>query len=210
MRFIGRDDVLPEITEAFAKYAGRVAAIALTGMPGLGKSTVAAAYADQNSMNYKATWWIRAESELSMAADLAALGTRLGWVRPDEVQKEDVDVSAVGTRLEHDGEEILLIYDNALSPDSLKAFLPTGGAAHVLITSNALAWRHLAEHVELRLWPKELGADFLLAHIGPEGNRADAEALSEAFEGLPLALALTAAFCERTGMSLAEFRRRYK
>jgi hypothetical protein len=90
-------------------------------------------------------------------------------------------------RLRHEGDGILLIYDNALSVDAIRPYLPRGGAAKVIVTSNARAWRGVAEPVEIRLWPKEIGADFLIARTGRIGDRAAAEDLSEALGGLPLA-----------------------
>jgi hypothetical protein len=111
-------------------------------------------------------------------------------------------------RLRHDGEGILLIYDNAVDADALKPYLPRGGGAKVLVTSNAHAWRGVAAPVEIRLWPKEIGADYLIARTGREYERAAAEALSEALGGLPLAHEQAAAYCERLEISLSEYRKR--
>src|SRR6202040_79273 len=83
----------------------------------------------------------------------------------------------------------------------------TGGAARVLITSNSPAWRGVAAMVEIRLWPKEVGADYLIARTGYEQERLEAEALSEALGGLVLAHEQAAAYCERLGVSLAEYRK---
>ena len=69
-------------------------------------------------------------------------------------------------RLRHEGEGLLLIYDNAVDADALKPHLPRGGAARVLVTSNAHAWRGVAAPVEIRVWPKETGADYLIARTG--------------------------------------------
>ncbi|CAE6960881.1 toll/interleukin-1 receptor domain-containing protein [Paraburkholderia domus] len=208
--YFGRKDTLKEIDDALDNYPGRISAVALTGMHGLGKSTAVAAYADEYCKEYRATWWIRADDEVSMTADLVALGICLKWVRPDENQKEDVDVSVILRRIENDGEDILLIYDNVRSPENLmRFFMPHRGAARALITSNTPALGGLARRIELKLWPKELGAEYLLTHTGPNNERADAEALSEAFDGLPLALALIAGFCDKSGRSLAELRSGY-
>ena len=223
LQFIGREDALTDIDDTLNNYAGKIATVALTGIPGLGKSAVAAAYAEENKKKYRATWWIRAENEISMTDDLVALAVRLGWASPDEDQKEDVDVKAVLRRIETDGEDILLIYDNARNPGSLLNLMPRRGAAHLLITSNALdVGEH--RHIVLKFWPKDLAADYLLEHavskrfpphlsLAPGrdylSERADAEALSEAFEGLPFALALLAAFSRKTGMSLSELRHRH-
>src|SRR5439155_16536885 len=128
--------------------------------------------------DYRATWWIRAQSEPTMRADLVALGVRLGWVLPDD--KEEPALAAVIERLRHEGEGILLIFDNATDADALVPYLPRGGAARVLVTSNAPAWRGVAEPVEIRLWPKVIGADYLVARTGREGERDAAGDLSEA------------------------------
>ena len=43
--------------------------------------------------------------------------------------------------------------------------------------------------MEIRLWPKAIGADYLIARTGRAAERVAAEALSEALGGLPLGLA---------------------
>src|SRR5712692_10436948 len=143
-----------------------------------------------------------------MRADLVALGVRLGWVGAED--KEEPALSAAMERLLHEGEGILLIFDNAIDADALKPYLPRGGAARVLITSNAHAWRGIAAPVEIRLWPKEIGADYLIARTGRTAERATAETLSEALGGLPLAHEQAAAYCERLDVSLAEYRKRFE
>jgi tetratricopeptide (TPR) repeat protein len=205
--FMGRDDALAAIEKGLGRYEGRVAVTALHGLRGVGKTVLAAAYAERHRADYRATWWMRAESEPAMRADLAGLGVRLGWVAPDE--KEEPVIGAVMERLRHEGEGILLIYDNALSGDAVRPYLPRGGAAKVIVTSNAPNWRGIAEPVEIRLWPKEIGADFLTARTGRIAERSAAEDLSEALGGLPLAHEQAAAYCERLAVSLAEYCRRF-
>jgi hypothetical protein len=82
--------------------------------------------------------------------------------------------------------------------------------ARALLTSNADVWRGLAAPVEIRVWRKEGGADFLVARAGRPAERYDAEALSEELAGLPLAHEQAAAYCERLGVSFAEYRKRFK
>ena len=207
LHFMGRDDALAAIATALQRYEGRVAVTALHGMRGVGKTTLAAAYAERHRGDYRATWWIRAQTEPTLRADLVGLGIRLGWVGADE--KEEPAVAAVIERLRHEGEGILLIFDNAIDASALKPYLPRGGAAQVLVTSNAHAWRGVAEPVEIRLWPKQIGADYLIARTGREAERAAAEALSDALGGLPLAHEQAAAYCERLDIPLGEYARRF-
>jgi tetratricopeptide (TPR) repeat protein len=206
--FMGRDDALAAIETALKRYEGRVAITALHGLRGVGKTTLAAAYAERRRGDYGATWWIRAQAESTLRADLVALGIRLGWVGADD--KEEPAVEAMMERLRHEGEGILLIFDNAVDADALKPYLPLGGVARVLVTSNAHAWRGVAAPVEIRLWPKEIGADYLIVRTGREAERNAAEALSLALGGLPLAHEQAAAYCEQLDVSLADYRKRFE
>ena len=206
--FMGRDQALEAIRTAIGRYAGRVAITALHGMRGVGKTVLAAAYAERHRSDYRATWWIRGETEPTLRADLAALGVRLGWISADEEEARSLDV--VMERLRHEGDGILLIYDNAANARHLTPYLPRGGAAQVLVTSNAHAWRGVAEPIEIRVWPTEVGADYLVARLRRgAAERDDAEELSESLGGLPLAHEQAAAYCERLDVSLAEYGRRF-
>jgi tetratricopeptide (TPR) repeat protein len=207
VHFMGREEALADIEAAMRRHHGRVAITALHGLRGVGKTVLAAAYAERHRRDYRATWWIRAETEAGLRADLVGLGVRLGWVGADD--KEEPALAAVGERLAHEGDGILLIFDNAVDADSLAPYLPRGGAARVLVTSNYHAWRGTAEPVEIRLWPKEIGADYLIVRTGRETERNAAEDLSVALGGLPLAHEQAAAYCERLEISLAEYARRF-
>jgi hypothetical protein len=100
--FMGRDDALEAIGAALKRDEGRVAITALHGLRGVGKTTLAAAYAERHRSDYRATWWIRPQTEAGIRADLVALGIRLGWVGADD--KEEESVAAVMERLRHEGE----------------------------------------------------------------------------------------------------------
>src|SRR6516165_4423189 len=125
--FMGREKALTAIETAFQRNDGRVAITVLHGMRGVGKTTLAAAYAEYHRSDYRATWGIRAQTEPTLRDDLVGLGIRLGWVDADE--KEEPAVEAVMERLRHEGERLLLIFDNAVDANSLKAYLPRGGQA---------------------------------------------------------------------------------
>src|SRR5262249_59731883 len=80
--FLGRDDALAAVAAALGRYEGRVAITALHGLRGVGKTTLAAAYAERHRSDYRATWWIRAQTQPTMRADLVGLGVRLKWGAP--------------------------------------------------------------------------------------------------------------------------------
>jgi hypothetical protein len=206
--FMGREDALAEIETKLKRNEGRVAITALHGLRGVGKTTLVAAYAERHHSDYRATWWVRAQTEAGIRTDLVALGVRLSWVGVDD--KEEPAVEAVMERLRHEGEGILLIFDNAVDAQALKPYLPRGGGARVLVTSNAHAWREVAAPIEIAVWSEETGADYLIARTGRKAERSAAEHLSEALGGLPLAHEQAAAYCERLDISFADYSKRFE
>jgi tetratricopeptide (TPR) repeat protein len=208
IHFVGRDDALAAIETVLRRPAGGLAVAALYGLRGVGKTTLAAAYAERHRNDYRATWWIRAQTEDGMRTDLVALGIRLRWVTADD--KEQEALAAVTERLRQEGEGILLIFDNAVDAPALKPYLPRGGRCNILITSNTHAWRGIATPVEIGVWSKAVGADYLLARTGRAAERGAAESLSEMLGGLPLAHEQAAAYCERLEKPLAEYRKRFE
>jgi len=167
--FLGRDDALTAIDAALKRGDGRAAVTALHGLRGVGKTALAAAYAERHQQDYRATWWIRAETDTTMRADLAGLGVQLSWVA--EGVPEQTAVKAVLDRLPREGLDILLVYDNARTSRELASFLPRGAGPRIIITSNAPDWGGVASPVEIEVWPKEVGADFLIARTGRAAER---------------------------------------
>src|SRR5262249_45892327 len=81
--------------------------------------------------------------------------------------------------------------------------------ARVLVTSNVDALQAAAA-IEISVWPKEIGADYLLARTDRKAERTAAENLSEALGGLPLAHEQAAAYCERFDISLDDYLKRFE
>jgi tetratricopeptide (TPR) repeat protein len=206
-QFIGRDEDLAAVDAALKSSNGRAAITALHGLRGVGKTTLAAAYAERHRKEYRATWWIRAETIPTMRADIVGLGVRLGWVVADE--KEEPALASILQHLRDEGGGILLIYDNANNVDEIDPYIPHAGATHIIVTSNAPNWRSIATPVEIEVWPPKIGADYLIERTGRGGERDTALSLSEALDGLPLAHEQAAAYCERLGVTFATYHKRY-
>ncbi|NEV77742.1 tetratricopeptide repeat protein [Rhodopseudomonas sp. BR0C11] len=207
LHFLGRDQDLKAIDAALSSNNGCVAITALHGLRGVGKTVLAAAYAERHRDACRATWWIRAATESTMRADLVGLGVQLGWVVADE--KEEPALAIVMQRLRDDGQGLLLIYDNAIDANAIRTYVQRAGEARLIVTSNAPNWGSVAEPVEIEVWPEEVGADFLTARVGRSGDRQAALTLSDALGGLPLAHEQAAAYCERTGISFSEYLKRF-
>jgi hypothetical protein len=71
----------------------------------------------------------------------------LGWVGKETEEKPAL--TAVMERVRDEGHGLLLIYDNAVSADAIERWLPRGGGAWVIVTSNDHAWRGVAAPVAI-------------------------------------------------------------
>ena len=192
---------------------------ALNGFGGIGKTQTALEYAYLHRQDYPVLYWAKANSRELVAADFAAAANLLNLPEKD-AQDQSEAVNAVKWWFEnHDG--WLLILDNADDLAMAREFIPLRETGRVLLTTRAqntkpIAVRQAVEKME----PRE-GALFLLHRLekikknepleaAPEGLRQQAEALSEAVDGLPLALDQAAAFIEEKPSTLEEYQTLYQ
>jgi len=162
---------------------------ALTGMRGVGKTHLAAAYARAKvTERWRLVSWINAEDQSGLLAGLAGAAAALG------IDAEDAQAAgrAVRHRLEADGDRRLLVFDNAVDVEQIRPFVPAIGEARVIITSNVQAVSALGTGVSIGAFSEVESLTFLAARTG-QADAAGAQALAEELGRLPLALAQAAA-----------------
>jgi hypothetical protein len=194
----GREDLLAGLDERLAAGKGvgpRV--VALHGLGGAGKTSVALAYAHGHLPEADIVWQFAAEDPAVLAAGFGELAAQLG------AQDSGDPVAAVHTILADYPAGWLLIFDNAPDRASVERFLPPAGDGRVLITSRNALWPP-GQEVEVPVLDLEAAADFLVTRVG-DADRQAAAALAEAVGGLPLALEQAAAYAQATGNSLAGY-----
>jgi tetratricopeptide (TPR) repeat protein len=169
---------------------GRIVVVrAVTGMRGVGKTHLAAEFARARLADrWRLVAWINSEDAAEMLAGLAAVSAALS------LQAADMEASGRAVRhwLETGGQRCLLVFDNACDPAALRPFIPAGGAAQVIITSNEHSMGSLGTGVPLDVFTEQEGLAFLAERTGSadtEGARMVAAELGY----LPLALAQAAA-----------------
>ena len=197
----GRDELLGELD---ARLIGDDAAgpqsVALWGMGGVGKTSVAVAYARQHLAEVGVVWQFTADDSTVLEAEFGELAAQLG-VR-DIADTRD-PVASVHGMLATFPAEWLLIFDNVPDRASIERFLPPAGPGRILITSQNPSWPH-GQALEVQLLGPEAAADFVITRTGDQDRQA-AQELVGVMDRLPLALEQAAAYILATGGTLTEY-----
>ena len=188
--FQPRADLLAELDAPSPR--GRVSVVhAVTGMRGVGKTQLAAAYARARlGEGWRLVAWVNAEDTVAVLGGLAEVTAALG------LDAGTGDAAAAGRavrhRLETDGDHCLLVFDNATDPQDLLPFLPAAGRARVLITSNERPVADLGADVAVDVFTQDEALAFLADRTG-SSDTGGARLLAGELGCLPLALAQAAA-----------------
>ena len=186
------------------------AAGTLTGLGGVGKSTLAQQYAWDNRARYEGVWWIRAEDRQTLLDDLIDLGSRFVPGLKEEQDRDAAARKALETIANLRGAKPwLLVYDNAENADVMDWTPSTG--AHVLVTSRAPEWYGHATSVDVGVYPRAVSVAYLLARArgsdrDPDRTATEADALANDLGDLPLALAIARAHAWGMNWTLGVYR----
>jgi tetratricopeptide (TPR) repeat protein len=197
--FTGRFEAMETLQKSLRE--GNAAVTAVAGMGGIGKTTLAAEYCHRFGGGYAGVWWVRAEQEPVMLADIAALGQRLGLPETGNIEADArIALENIASR----DEPWLMVYDNALNADAVSSWLPAG-TIRCLITSRFTGFDEIATVTRLDEWSDEVTADYLIVRTG-RNDKAGALRLAYVLGGLPLGSEQTAVFLkDRRGISFDDY-----
>ena len=110
--FTGRDLLIAELQTRLTAPNLAARRVVLTGLGGVGKTSVAVEYVCRQRADYDLVWWVNGEQPASLLAELAALAGQLGLAAdaPQEAQ-----AAALRGWLEHQ-QRWLLVLDNVEDP----------------------------------------------------------------------------------------------
>ncbi|HVS41184.1 MAG TPA: NB-ARC domain-containing protein, partial [Candidatus Dormibacteraeota bacterium] len=189
--FTGRDTELARLEEALGERHQAVITQTVTGLGGVGKTQLAAAYAHRHVDEYEVVAWVRAED--GGIADLAALAGHL--TLPVEGLTPEEQGQRVVRWLESTERSWLLVLDNVATPAHLAALCPSSGPGRVLVTSRRRDFDQFGPVVAVGVFDELTAVGYLMDRTGRSGERAAAGRLAQAVGYLPLALSHAAAYC---------------
>ena len=174
--------------------------VALHGLGGVGKTTVAVEYTHRHLAEFGVAWQFAAEEPTVLAAGFAELAAQLGARDLFDARDPIASVHAV---LAAYPSKWLLLFNNVPDFGSVQGFLPPAGSGWILITSRSPHWPS-GQSVEVPPLDHPAASDFLFNRAG-DTDRPSAEDLATELGGLPLALEQAAAFLEATGSTLSRY-----
>ncbi|MDA2807219.1 FxSxx-COOH system tetratricopeptide repeat protein [Nocardiopsis suaedae] len=198
--FVGRLELLDELSRRLASGDTHILPQALRGMGGVGKTQLATEFAWRHRDEYELVWWIPADTPTQIQQSLIDLAPRLGVGTdrdPSSISRSVLEALRSGEPYS----DWLLVYDNAADPEDVRPQLPSGGPGQVLITSRSSQWRNAGGNLlEVDVFRREESIE-LLRKRGPEAlTQPDADLIADKLGDLPLAVEQTAVWLYETMM----------
>ena len=204
--FVKRE-TLAQLADAAASGQAAVACV-VTGLRGVGKTQLAAAYArDRIAQGCRLVGWVNAESRDSLLSDLARVAEAAGVADPDGDSVESA--RRLRDHLTVRAGESLLVFDNADDPALLRPFLPAAGNTQLVITSTGHAFDEFGTPVDVSEFSRDESLRYLATRTGL-GDPGGAAAVAAELNDLPLGLAQASAVIAARRMTYQEYLQRLR
>ena len=206
VHLVGREKLLADVRARLVARGPRPRLLALHGLGGVGKTSVAVEYAHRHAGNYGLVWQLPAEDGMVLSTACAELAALLG-VR--DLGDSADPVGQIHAALAARTDRWLLLLDNVTDAGSIAGVVPPAGSGHVVMTTRSAYWPD-AVGLEVPVLEQSVAAGYLLARAAPDpagpGHSRAAAALAAELGALPLALEQAAAYMQETGRTLLEYR----
>jgi tetratricopeptide (TPR) repeat protein/transcriptional regulator with XRE-family HTH domain len=225
--FTGRQEILHTLHHRLTAHPSAASgeALALSGLGGIGKTQVALEYAHRYASEYRAVFWLAAETAESLMASVQRIAQQLQL--PEQQATEQARIIMAVQRWLTTHPDWLLIADNVEDPDLLERILPSQRLGALLLTTRRQALGLLAQAVQVPPMSQQESISLLLARAKLERGIREGADLREALrletpattgvtelvtllEGLPLAVDQAGAYIEETGCRVTDYLSLYR
>ncbi|KAK5311901.1 hypothetical protein LTR93_011541 [Exophiala xenobiotica] len=229
--FVAREEELREMHKVLHGHKTR-SIVVLHGLGGMGKTQLAIEYTRRHTREYSAIFWLNANDAETLSQSLQGIVRQILKLHPSTFQlaRVDFDVDlvqiarAVITWLALPGNtRWLLIYENLQDPKAnasqdvlIRRFLHDSDHGSIIITTRSANFGSIGRMIQVsRLSKVEDRLEILLGASGRtfvQNDMADADAIAVAQEldGIPLALSTAGAYLGKTVTSYHEYLRLYR
>ncbi|MGW6685909.1 NB-ARC domain-containing protein [Streptomyces sp. NPDC054961] len=169
--------------------------VVVSGLGGIGKSSIARLYAHRNRDAYEFTWWIPSDTRENV---IAAYRRMVAEERQEVEPATEAEIIAqVGRRLAPLGTRLLLVYDNVADREQLHGLLPACEGAHVLVTTRDSAWAAADGGLVVDRMTVEEATAWAVERL-PHVTETEVSALVDAVERIPLGIAQATGYIAAT------------
>ncbi|KAL8704095.1 MAG: hypothetical protein Q9201_002729 [Fulgogasparrea decipioides] len=194
--FVGREDLLGTIEEAFAGPSpAQLRVLILQGMGGQGKTQVALEYCRRCEQNerFSTILWANASSEMSLQKGFESISEQLRG--PNQTLIDTASrVALVKNTLAQMTQPWLMVFDNYDDPASfpdVSTYFPVSRYGHILLTSRASESYRLGRLIEVVEMAEQESVNLLLGVAGLDGNassKSHCRAIVRRLGYMPLAI----------------------
>jgi len=219
--FTDRLDIFTKLHDYFTSVQEfrQTRILALSGMPGCGKSQIATEYALTYKGEYKTVLWLEATSRHALYKAIVSSANALSFSAQDREDEEHLFGALKRWLQQYD--DWLLILDNIKDLRLMDLFLTPLMHGHILLTTYSQATGERAYPIPVEQMATKDSALFLLRRAGiikdqallneaSESERLQALNVVDAVDGLPLALDQAGAYIEEKSCTLSGYLERYR
>ncbi|MEU4997121.1 FxSxx-COOH system tetratricopeptide repeat protein [Streptomyces sp. NPDC021622] len=203
-RFTGRDDLLLELHQRLTDAERGNAACTLVGMSGIGKTQIAAEYANRFRPDYDAVWWVNSDDRNIQRDRFGELAVALGLNSGNE-PGERIRAVRDALRRGQPHSRWLVIFDGWDDIDGANVLLPNG-PGHVLITSRNRGWGEHTDLLDVPSFDRSESTGYLMRRA-PHVTAEEADEVAAEFGDVPLPLVQAASWLGESGMEAPEYLR---
>ncbi|MFG3590486.1 hypothetical protein [Streptomyces sp. NPDC047990] len=179
----------------------------ITGLSGLGKSSLAAAHIADQAFRYDVVFWVDAESEEALVASFARVLAHLtGSEEPAEVRDPRLVRERVHAELQSLPGPWLMVFDDASAPVA-RAWIPRSGRGRIIVTALGGHWHGVQGRIDLSPMSSEEALHLLQLRLDLSEGQVEQYAsslsgLAQVLECWPLAIEVACGYLVTCGIGV--------